>query len=332
MSDIRVTRAMCGAECGTDHRLIVSKVAMKVYQKRRPQGKALPKRLDINKLSKSALVQQALERDLNVGLSKFPFSADDIEGNWALFKDTIYETASETIGFPSHRHQDWFDENNSEIQDLIQKKRKLMQSTAGDPTSQSKQDALRSCKGLLQKKLRKMKNDWFEDRVRETQKWADTNNTHKFYQSLRCIYGPSRLGTSPLLDQDGMRITDKGAILKRWAEHFESVLNRPSSINSESIDSLPQIPVDTSLDDLPTSAETKSAIDVMSFNKAPGADSIPAEVFAFGGDHLVETLTKLFRQMWESGNIPQEFRDATIVHLYKNKGDRQSCDNHSYSR
>ena len=137
------------------------------------------------------------------------------------------------------------------------------------------------------------------------------------------------MGTSPLLDQDGSkRITDKSAILRRWAEHFESVLNRPSSINSESIDSLPQIPVNTSLDGLPTSAETKSAINVMSFNKAPGADSLPAEVFAFGGDHLVETLTKLFRQMWESGNIPQEFRDATIVHLYKNKGDRQSCDNH----
>ena len=329
ISDIRVTRAMCGAECGTDHRLIVSKVTMTLYQRRRPQGKAHPKRLDINKLSKSAVVQKALEADLNVKLNKISFSADDIESNWALFRDTIYETASETIGFPSHRHQDWFDENNKEIQDLIQKKRKLMQSTAGDPNSQSKQDALRSCKGHLQKKLRQMKDDWFEDRVRETQKWADTNNTHKFYESLRCIYGPSRLGTSPLLDQDGSkRITDKGAILKRWAEHFESVLNRPSSINSESIESLPQIPVNTSLDGPPTSSETKSAISVLSFNKAPGADSIPAEVFAFGGDHLVEILTKLFCQMWECGTIPQEFRDATIIHLYKNKGDRQSCDNH----
>ena len=32
--------------------------------------------------------------------------------------------------------------------------------------------------------------------------------------------------------------------------------------------------------------------------------------------------------MWHQGAIPQEFKDASIVHLYKRKGNRQSCDNH----
>ncbi|BHF63660.1 hypothetical protein SprV_0200665400 [Sparganum proliferum] len=32
--------------------------------------------------------------------------------------------------------------------------------------------------------------------------------------------------------------------------------------------------------------------------------------------------------MWSQGEVPQDFQDATIVHLYKQKGNRQLCDNH----
>ena len=45
-----------------------------------------------------------------------------------------------------------------------------------------------------------------------------------------------------MLSADGSTLlTDKEAILKRWAEHFNSVLNRPSSINEDAIDRLSQI-------------------------------------------------------------------------------------------
>ncbi|BHF61705.1 hypothetical protein SprV_0100468100 [Sparganum proliferum] len=32
--------------------------------------------------------------------------------------------------------------------------------------------------------------------------------------------------------------------------------------------------------------------------------------------------------MWRQGEVPQDFKGATIVHLYKRKGNRQVCDNH----
>nr|VZI35961.1 unnamed protein product [Spirometra erinaceieuropaei] len=32
--------------------------------------------------------------------------------------------------------------------------------------------------------------------------------------------------------------------------------------------------------------------------------------------------------MWRQGEVPQDFKDVTIVHLYKRKGNRQVCDNH----
>jgi hypothetical protein len=36
----------------------------------------------------------------------------------------------------------------------------------------------------------------------------------------------------------------------------------------------------------------------------------------------------VFTKIWEEGRVVQAFKDAAIAHLYKNKGDRNCCDNH----
>ena len=43
---------------------------------------------------------------------------------------------------------------------------------------------------------------------------------------------------------------------------------------------------------------------------------------------MAEKLTELFQCMWRKKAIPQEFKDASIIHLYKRKGNPQVCDNH----
>ena len=43
---------------------------------------------------------------------------------------------------------------------------------------------------------------------------------------------------------------------------------------------------------------------------------------------MAEKLTQLFYCMWRKQAIPQEFKDASIIHLYKRKGNPQVCDTH----
>ena len=43
---------------------------------------------------------------------------------------------------------------------------------------------------------------------------------------------------------------------------------------------------------------------------------------------MAETLTELFQSIWRKEAIPQDFKDASIIHLYKRKGNPQVCDNH----
>ncbi|BHF68813.1 hypothetical protein SprV_0301185400 [Sparganum proliferum] len=60
--------------------------------------------------------------------------------------------------------------------------------------------------------------------------------------------------------------------------------------------------------------------------KTPGSDAIPAEIYEHGGPQLMDNLTALVQEMWRQ--VPQDFKDATIIHLYKRKGDRQIRDSH----
>ena len=62
--------------------------------------------------------------------------------------------------------------------------------------------------------------------------------------------------------------------------------------------------------------------------KIPGFDSILGEVYAAGGPQLIWKLIELFQSIWNQEEIPQDFKDALIVHLYKWKGNRQVSDNH----
>ncbi|BHF85962.1 hypothetical protein SprV_1002913900 [Sparganum proliferum] len=80
--------------------------------------------------------------------------------------------------------------------------------------------------------------------------------------------------------------------------------------------------------DSPNKANWRRWVPATHPHTAPGSDAILAEVYKHGGPQLMDHLTALFQAMWRQGEIPQDFKDATIVHLYIRNGNRQICDNH----
>ena len=225
-------------------------------------------------------------------------------------------------------------ENDSKIQVLLEEKRQAFRAHQQDTNSISKEAAYKSDKNKVQAKLREMQDSWLSRKADEIQKHTDANNYKCFYDTLKTLYGPQSKGTLLLLSaEESVLITEKNAILKRRAEYFNSVLNRESTINSdtinsEAIDCMPQVPVNSELAAPPSESEVTTAIKHVSSGKAPDSDSIPAEIYKAGGPGITQNLTELFTSMWEQESIPQELKDATIVHLYKRKDNRQLCDNH----
>ena len=174
-----------------------------------------------------------------------------------------------------------------------------------------------------------MKDMWYSRKAEEIQSYAESNNSRCFYNALKTIYGPQSSGSSPVLSADGNTLyTDKEKILKRWAEHFNNVLNRPSSTNEAAIARLPQAAPNMSLINTVKEDEVLKATNKLLNGKAPGADAIPGEILKKGGPKLITKLTELFNIMLHQGCIPQEFKDASLVHLCKRKGNRRCCDNH----
>ncbi len=251
--------------------------------------------------------------------------------HWDDLRTRILQASVDSIGFASKKNKDWIDENDATINILLDDLHLLHTAYANDKDSQAKKDCYNKAKQLAQTKLREMKNNWWIERTRELHAAADAmiKNVKKFFSELKTVYGPSSRGASPLFDMEGQTlIKEPTLITARWAQHLYHLLNRQSSISDEAIDEVPQSPVIKELDTIPTVEETAEAIKQLSSGKAPGEDGIPPEIYKHGGDALVAELTSLFQQLWAEEEVPQDFKDALIIHLYKNKGDRRVCNNH----
>ena len=111
------------------------------------------------------------------------------------------------------------------------------------------------------------------------------------------------------LSADGTSLlTDKKAILKRWAEHFDNVLNRPSSINDDAINRLQQVECNLLLDEFPTVSDTVKVIKLLSSGKASGSDAIPAEIYKAGGTPVATKMKELFHIMWRKKSHPSRIQ------------------------
>ena len=100
---------MYGADCWTDFRLVISKLNLRIQPVRRPQGKKVPKKLDVSKLKQDSK-RQALVNDFCSRLDALEHSSEDVDESWTVFRDTIHSSAMDSLGPVSRKHQDWFDD------------------------------------------------------------------------------------------------------------------------------------------------------------------------------------------------------------------------------
>ncbi len=68
-----------------------------------------------------------------------------------------------------------------------------------------------------------------------------------------------------------------------------------------------------------TPEEVREAINKMKNGKATGPDNIPVEVWKCLEEYGTELLVKWFNDNTESGSMPDDWRNSTIVPIYKNK-------------
>lgn len=250
----------------------------------------------------------------------------DIESLWKALLEAIHASSLVVLGLPLRKHQDLFDENDTEIKKLIDEMHKYHKIWANNKNCQSKQAKYKGCQARVQLAPRQM--IWWSDKSAQFQMAADKRDSKAFYDGLKAVYGPQKHDVSPILANDGdTLLTDKKAILQRWRDHFETVLNSNSVTDDESLPAVTHAEISVlSLE--PAFLEVKDSIKQILPEKLPGEDDIPVEIYKHRGHKLCKLLHDLFIQIWRSGHVPQDSNNASVQNLYKKKDLKTVCDDH----
>jgi exonuclease III len=329
LKDVQLTRAMRGAECWTDHRLIRSTFRMTV---RPPLRRTQPaKRLNVRSLS-DLNTRETLQNNLTEALINLPIPdvaspQSTFDSAWEAFINVTSNVSLETLGTAPKSKNDWFDEAAPEIHDLLKRKNEAHDQFISRPTRHS-HNRWKELRAKTQKKLRELQNEWWLQKARKIQEYADANQIHEFYDAIKAIFGPSRRSMVPVRSADGSHLfKTQSEILTRWAEHFSNLLNHVNPVDPSIIDELPKLPILKEMDAEPTFEETKQAIARMKNRKSPGSDAIPGELYKYGGIAIQSHLHQFILHCWRSATIPNRWKHAAIITIYKKKGDRSECGN-----
>ena len=77
----------------------------------------------------------------------------------------------------------------------------------------------------------------------------------------------------------------------------------------------------------PTKNEITHALRELQNRRAGGCDGIPPELYKEGGEALIDMLKSLLDDIWDSEQIPDEWRTSVLLPFHK-KGDTQICSNY----
>ena len=139
-----------------------------------------------------------------------------------------------------------------------------------------------------------------------------------------------KLGSAQYIRNENGKLQRKlDEIRARWRQYFTSLLNTTSAaLNRTIIEGLSQKLTALSLGDPPVVSETKKALRSMAIGKAMGPDELPAELLKLGFSDSSHEIFLAFHDIivavWRTGEVPQEWKDATIKVLHKKK-DQTEC-------
>ena len=105
--------------------------------------------------------------------------------------------------------------------------------------------------------------------------------TKKMYEGIKKAIGPVQKKISPPKDAQGNSIHDESKQIERWVEHYGKLYGEESEIGINKIEQLSSFDVIPELNILPTFDEMIEDVKQMPYDKSPGNDAIPAEVFKY---------------------------------------------------
>ena len=321
--DVRVMR---GADVPSDHHLLMSTVKLRL--KRFHNTRSSRTKYNVGLLrdedrrtefccsvsNKYQLLQELMEDD-----------GADIETQWESRKKVWIEACAEVLGEKKTQHKEWI--SNDTISKLEERKRKkeVLNSSRTRAGRARAQEEYTAADREVKKNIKKDKRDFIEDLASQAETAAGQGNLREVYQVTRKLAGKFQQSDKPVKDKAGNCLTTAEEQLKRWAEHFSELLNRPPPVASPDIPPAEEdLPISC---DKPSQMEIRQAIMHLKNGKAAGPDNVPAEAIKADVETATAMLDSLFTNIWEQEQLPAQWKEGILIKLPK-KGDLCQCNNY----
>ena len=117
-------------------------------------------------------------------------------------------------------------------------------------------------------------------------------------------------------DENGNVMVHSEAVLKRWKEYFEKLMNEENNRDPRT----EEAEVVNEEVNCVSKEEVKNALRRMKKDKAAGPDELPVEVWKYMGKMGIKFLTRLFNRLLMGKRMPEEWRRSVLIPIYKTKG------------
>ena len=317
---MRDVKAIRGADVGSDHHLMLCKLKLKLKKATKEKREPL---YDSGKL-KDPTAKNQFVMELNNRFQVLEDTpADDINALCDNIHTAFLDTSENVLGYGRRERKEWISDNTWQIIGERKAAKQGMLTGSEEQRAQAS-ETYREKNRDVKKSVRKDKRDYTDSLAREAQTAAEKGDTRTVYKITKQLTGGFTNRTTVVKDKDGNVLMKEEELLKRWAEHYTEILNRPDPEVEAVIEDM-GFNIEMNRGRI-TQAEIETAIRQTKGNRAPGKDRVSADMLKADPAASARALKDLFNKVWEEEKVPEAWQKGIIVKLPK-KGDLSVCGN-----
>jgi len=330
VTDAKVVRGMFER---SDHLAVLMKMEVHERWMFRKQIREEKSRLALGKLN-SEEARREYRQKVNEELSGISENIQNkkVEDVFRLFKERILGAVEQVVGTKvvkvrKQKGDAWW---TDEVKEVVKQKReayvKTLQRNVPEHVRDRRKREYMECKRRVKRVIEQSKMKVDENFGRKLSEMYKENK-RLYWKEVQKERGSGwNNGGVEVKDNSGRMLRENDDVKRRWSEYFEELMN----VNSQGKAIVTCMGMKEGGGRVYEQSDIKreevvKAIGDLKCGKAPGIDGITAEMLKYGGEAISDWMHAMCILAWKEGRVPQDWTKATIVPVYKGKGDKSEC-------